>query len=133
MAESPIHEGGCLCGAVRYRATAEPDEVSHCHCEMCRHHGGTVFQTWVTFATGDLTFVEGAPEIYASSDIAERGFCDRCGTPLTFHFHAQPDRTSVTVGSLDRPEAVTPEHHHWGDEEVSWLRLDDGLPRRARD
>lgn len=133
MAERTIHEGGCLCGAVRYRATSAPIDASHCHCAMCRRHGGTVFQTWVTFATDELAFVKGAPKIYASSELAERGFCARCGTPLTFRYLATPGRLSVSVGSLDRPESVTPTLHHWGDEEISWLRLDDGLPRRARD
>lgn len=133
MAENTFHEGGCLCGAVRYRATSASTDASHCHCQMCRRHGGTVFQTWVSFAADDLAFVEGAPQIYASSELAERGFCARCGTPLTFRYLATPGRLSVFVGSLDRPESVTPSVHHWGDEEVSWLRLDDGLPRHARD
>ncbi len=128
---SDIHEGGCLCGAVRYRAKSAALETTHCHCEMCRRHGGTVFQTWVTFATNDFAFVSGRPAIYASSKDAERGHCRDCGTPLLFRYHAHPGRTSVTVGSLDRPETVTPSVHNWVLEKISWLRLDKDLARNS--
>ncbi|MCZ6863891.1 MAG: GFA family protein, partial [Alphaproteobacteria bacterium] len=31
------HEGGCLCGSVRYRAVVDDSGAAgHCHCGMCR-------------------------------------------------------------------------------------------------
>ncbi len=132
MAAETVHEGGCLCGAVRYRASAEPVRTSHCHCEMCRRHGGALFQTWVSFPSDRFAFVRGAPTVYASSDIAERGHCGRCGTPLTFQYLDRREDVSVSVGSLDRPNAITPTVHYWAKDMVSWLSIEDGLPRRNR-
>ncbi len=132
MTDDTVHQGGCLCGAVRYRATAEPLRASHCHCKMCRRHGGVLFQTWVSFPSDRFTFVRGAPTIYPSSDIAERGHCNRCGTPLTFQYLDKREYVSVSVGSLDRPDEVTPTVHFWAKDMIPWLSMDDRLPRRTR-
>ena len=121
--------GGCLCGAVRYRAKAEPLQVVHCHCGMCQKASGAPFQTWVAFRSADLAFTSGAPAHYQSSEIARRGYCARCGTPLTFQYLNRPEQLSVTVGSLDDPGRVRPERHYWTSRQVAWLKLDDGLPR----
>ena len=44
--------GGCLCGAVRYRASADPLRVVSCHCGMCRRTSGAAFLTFVHFPAG---------------------------------------------------------------------------------
>ncbi|MDP6567751.1 MAG: GFA family protein [Alphaproteobacteria bacterium] len=124
--------GGCLCGAVRYRTATPPGRVSHCHCQDCRKHSGAPFQTWANFATTDILFEAARPAIHASSAVAERGFCANCGTPLTFQYLETRDRLSLSVGSLDDPSAVTPECHYFAERPVSWLHLDDGLPRLDR-
>ena len=53
----------------------------------------------------DVEFVvtSGTSEDLSSSDIAERGFCARCGTPLTYLVFGGVDRVSITLGSLDGP------------------------------
>lgn len=122
--------GGCQCGAVRYEARAQPISPSLCHCRMCQKAYGNVFGALVWFPTESFRFTAGAPKEYRSSKIAVRGFCVNCGTPLTFAYDARPEQIAVTIGSLDRPEIAPPEVH-WGVESwVSWLRMNDGLPRR---
>jgi hypothetical protein len=76
-----------------------------------------------------LTFTRGSPHHYRSTPYAERGFCPSCDTQLTFRY-LRSDWIAVSIGSLDHPEAVQPKMH-WGIEsQVSWLSMDDGLPRK---
>ena len=64
--------GGCLCGAVRYRATAAPLRAVSCHCAMCRRASGAAFLTFVHFPKEAFAWTEGAPTRYRSSANAER-------------------------------------------------------------
>jgi len=77
-------KGSCQCGAVRFRARAKSDEAYYCHCAMCRRAFGNIFATLVPVAKADVTWETRAPDYYASSKIARRGFCAKCGTPLSF-------------------------------------------------
>lgn len=126
---SRVREGGCFCGAVRYRAAGTPYDVTHCHCTICRRLSAAAFVTWATFRSADFTVTSGVPARIASSDRAERTFCGRCGTPLTFRLHARPQELDVTVCSLDDPEGVVCEDHTQTATALSWVRLADGLPR----
>lgn len=124
--------GGCLCGALRYQSTGAPERVVHCHCGMCRRASGAAFLTLVGFKAEDFTWTQGAPAIYRSSRQAERGFCRRCGSTMSYHLSTENWRSFVALGSLDRPEAVAPEEHCFADAQLPWLHLDDGLPRLPR-
>ena len=124
--------GGCLCGAVRYRATADPIRAVNCHCGMCRRLSGAAFLTYVHFLIGAFTWTKGEPTRYRSSSEAGRGFCDRCGSTLTMYETVLKDRVQVTLGSLDRPENVRPDDHVWTESQLAWLHIDDDLPRFPR-
>ena len=123
--------GGCFCGAVRYRVRGEPHPVCHCHCLNCRRSSGAPFVTWAEFDSADLTFVSGEPGTYVQEERVERTFCRECGTSLTYR-RRQSSRLDVAVASLDDPESVTPADHLWTSRQLSWIRLDDGLPRYKR-
>ena len=116
--------GGCQCGAVRYRVTGEVRHGTLCHCRMCQRATGNAFAPLVE-TTGVVW--QGEPAVWASSDIAERGFCANCGTPL---FYRQP-RTEITelmIGTLDDPNAIDPIKHNGTESMVSWLRFADDRP-----
>jgi hypothetical protein len=104
----PVLTGGCQCGAVRYALLARPERVGICHCRMCQKAVGGPFFAWAAVADTDLAWTHGAPAQFASSSAAVRGFCARCGTPLTFRYRKRPDHIDVSLGSLDDPAAVTP-------------------------
>lgn len=125
--------GGCLCGAVRYRSESAPFRVTHCHCGDCRRISGAAFLTSVAFKTEDFVWSGEAPSRYRSSEGAERAFCAKCGSTLGIIEHALPHWTQVTLGSLDRPQDVSPEDHIWVQSRLPWLKIDDGLPGFARD
>ena len=121
--------GGCLCGTVRYRATADPIRAVHCHCGMCRRESGAAFLTHVHFSIEAFSWTEGAPTLYRSSASAGRGFCANCGSTLQMHEDVLDDRVQVTLGSLDTPEKVQPQDHVWTDSQLPWLKIEDELPR----
>ena len=121
--------GGCLCGAVRYRATAEPLRAMICHCETCRRVSGSAFLSFVHFPKDSFAWTAGAPTRYRSSAFAERGFCSVCGSTLSMHEEVLADRVQVTLGSLDRAEDVRPDDHVWTRSRLSWLAVADDLPR----
>jgi hypothetical protein len=113
-------KGGCQCGAVRYRLTAKPTGANICHCRMCQKAGGSPFMAFGGVRLSNFVVTSGAIATFSSSDIAERGFCARCGTPLTYQ-GVGADRISVTLGSLDDPGAVEPETQLGVESKVSWL------------
>lgn len=77
--------GHCLCGAVTIEATPQRRHLEACHCDMCRRWGGIAF---MGVGCGDQVKLSGEEHItrYRSSDWAERGFCNQCGSNLFFRF-----------------------------------------------
>jgi hypothetical protein len=126
-------EGGCQCGAIRYRLEAAPRYVCHCHCGMCRRAGGAPVVSWAALGEDEVSILSGGPRWYRSSDHARRGFCPNCGTPLFFHSTHYPGAIDVTVGSLDEPERLKPDFHVYEPDRIPWLHIDDGLPRHIED
>ena len=124
-----IHEGGCLCGDLRYRIEGDFLHACHCHCSLCRRASGAAFVTWVAAPASAFAFTRGAPGVFESSDVAERTFCPRCGTQLTFRHAESAHQVDVTVGSLDGADAVRPQDHIWDSSRLPWLAIDDALPR----
>ena len=120
--------GGCLCGAVRYEATELPSVVNYCHCRMCQRWSGSAFVVAAKFPREAVTFTQGQPEYYRSSEIGERGYCTSCGSPLIFRYVGL-DPIYVAVGTLDRPEDAPPTLHTCIESKVPWLHIDDDLPR----
>jgi len=129
--ELPEITGGCYCGAIRYRVAATTRDVSHCHCTICRRTTGAPFVTWATFPVTALVFTAGTPAELRATPRAVRQLCAACGTALTFRETARPHSVDVTVGSMDRPDAVVPAAHIWTASQLAWLHLADDLPRHA--
>jgi hypothetical protein len=128
----PHLTGGCQCGAIRYRVPAEPRRASVCYCRMCQKASGGPFMAFMRFVSGDIEWSAAAPQIFRSSSLAERGFCGRCGTPLTYHWIGGP-HTSLTVNSLDDPEAVRPDRRYSPETETSWCASLGELPGKSLD
>jgi hypothetical protein len=126
----PPFAGGCQCGAVRYRLMAAPKGGSVCHCRMCQKAGGAPFMAFTGVKNADLVFTQGAPAKFSSSDIAERGFCAACGTPLTYQMTGSK-RISVTIGSLDDPAMFGPAEQLGVESRLAWLATLATLPERT--
>ncbi|HTV71602.1 MAG TPA: GFA family protein [Rhizobiaceae bacterium] len=94
--------GGCQCGAVRFRLTGF-GRASICHCRMCQKAFGSFFGPLVT-AKG-LEWTRGVPAKFDSSNVVKRGFCAKCGTPLTYEYEGGIE---VAIGALDDPKKAPP-------------------------
>jgi hypothetical protein len=115
--------GGCQCGRVRYRAQGPRDRSSLCFCRMCQRASGGPFMAFVRFPADQVTWIT-PPDVFASSNKVERGFCRACGTPLSYR-HVGGPNISLTLYSLDDPAAVEPDVGFTLEAKPAWLdRLD---------
>lgn len=105
MSSQIVHTGGCQCGAVRFRVEGEFGEPSVCHCRMCQKAFGGFYAPLVSTRGATLTWTRGAPAKFKSSNFVERGFCEKCGTPLTYE---APDGIALAIGAFDHPETLVP-------------------------
>jgi len=112
--------GGCQCGAVRYRLNVAPLRANICHCRMCQKAGAAPFMAFAALPVAEFEVARGEIATFKSSEIAERGFCRACGTPLTYRALDSAD-TSVTILSLDDPNAVAPDTQLGVESQVRWL------------
>lgn len=98
---------------------------------MCRRANAAPAVAWAMFQEAQVRFTQGAPASYRSSPEAKRGFCASCGTQISFTATYIPGLVDITVGSLDRPDAVSPQLHYWDSTRLPWVRFADNLPRHA--
>ena len=73
---------------------------------MCQRATGGVFAALAGTAPENFAWTQGTPAFFASSNLARRGFCEKCGTPLSFKYDTANARMYATIGSLDHPEQV---------------------------
>jgi hypothetical protein len=128
----PPLTGGCLCGAVRYRATPEHREGYYCHCRMCQLAFGNTRAAFVNLRKDQVQWLTAPPASYASSKLARRGFCANCGTPLSFEY-VDSERMDLSVGSLDDPGAVKPSSHFAVESRIAAWHAQDGLAEQRLD
>lgn len=132
MTENDAFEGGCLCGAIRYRSDAAPLRGVICHCSMCRRHSGSPILAFVHFPRDAFAWIGEEPTRFRSSAFAERGFCPHCGSTVSMHEEVLADRVQIAVGSLDQPNRVTIDDHVWSRERIAWFDTTDTTPRFDR-
>ena len=78
-----------------------------------------------------VTFTTGERVLYASSPGVQRGFCARCGTPLTYEGDRFPGETHFYVSTFDDPRGFSPEFHVYCEDRLQWFEIADSLPRHA--
>ena len=123
-------EGGCSCGAVRYRLTSEPMFVHCCHCLNCQRQTGSAFVINLLIEA-DRVEVRGEPRpVDAPRDdgSAQRIFrCPSCQVAV-FSEYGFPEVRFVRAGTLDEPSAVTPDVHIFTRSKLPWVTLPDDTP-----
>ena len=124
-------EGGCACGAVRYRLASEPMFVHCCHCLNCQRQTGSAFvinllieADRVELSAGDPVAVD-APRDDGSVQRIFR--CPRCQVAV-FSEYSAPQVRFVRAGTLDDPASVTPDVHIYTRSKVPWVTLPAGAP-----
>ena len=132
MNESQLHEGGCICGAVRYRVAGPPAMVAYCHCEDCRRSSGSVVSVLAGFSREGFEWLGGSPTCFSTTPAVDRGFCNACGAPLFYENRNFPENIYLHIGSFDHPDRLPPDRHTWVSQRISWHEIKDDLKQYQR-
>ncbi len=126
--KTPVAAGGCQCGNVRYALYVAPQNAHVCHCRMCQRATGGVFAALAGAPKSDFAWTRGDPAFFASSNLASRGYCRDCGTPLSFSYDLPDARIYVTIGSLDDPNSAPIVRQYGVESRLSWVKFCDEIP-----
>lgn len=126
------HEGGCFCGAIRFRLIGDPLHSLICHCTSCRRASGAPSVAWLTFDRRQVEFLCGEARCFRSSPGVVRRFCANCGSQISYETDASPASIDLTTASLDDPAAFPPSREVWVEDKLGWEALDDSLEHCAR-
>jgi hypothetical protein len=126
-----FREGGCLCGAVRYRARGNPSRTVVCHCRFCQRCTGSAFALWPTFSERDVDLV-GATSSYEhrsgeSGRWIRLNFCARCGTTVTSTFEKGPGELAILGGTFDETGWIGVDRQVWTRSKQHWVPLPAGV------
>jgi hypothetical protein len=124
-------EGGCACGAVRYRLSSEPLFVHCCHCLNCQRQTGSAFVINLLIEAERVEILATAPQpvdVPRDDGSAQRIFrCPRCEVAV-FSEYGRPEVWFVRGGTLDDPTRIVPDVHIYTRSKVGWVTLQEGTP-----
>lgn len=132
MTEAKTHEGGCLCGSIRYRVTGKPVALTLCHCRSCRLACGGPSVAWTVLRCDDFAYLSAEPISFQSSPSVVRTFCGACGTSLTYQRESWPDTIDIMTATLDAPDEFAPTKEIWVEHKLAWESLNDAIPHFPR-
>ena len=126
-------DGGCTCGAVRYRMTSKPLFVHCCHCRWCQRETGASFALNAMIEADRVLVLNGVPEIVSTPSNSGRGQkisrCPACRIALWSNYSGAGDAIRfVRVGTLDQPDRLPPDIHIFTGSKQPWVVLDGGAP-----
>ncbi len=128
MSETERHQGGCLCGAVRYELAGAPTSANICYCTQCQRQSGSPVPAFVSYPLACFSLVAGAPADYRSSPRALRQFCAACGSSL-FWREDGAGEIDVYSGTLDEPRRMPPPAFAiWAAHRARWVPEFEGTP-----
>jgi hypothetical protein len=126
-------DGGCACGAVRYRMTTPPLFVHCCHCKDCQRQTGSAFALNALIETDRVDMLSGETQRYDMPTDSGRPHgvyrCTHCGTAVWSEYGGLKVLRFVRVGTLDDPSALPPDVHIYTRSKLPWVVLPDGVPR----
>jgi hypothetical protein len=129
--EAILPEGGCACGAVRYRLRSGPLIVHACHCTECQRLTGAAFAVNALIESDRLEILAGDPRavpVPGTSGKPQDIFrCPACATALWSHYPGAGAKLAfVRVGTLDEPARLPPDIHIFTSTKLPWLALPEG-------
>ena len=122
-------EGGCVCGAIRYRLNAAPLSLSACHCKRCQSYSGGAYSMSMPALRKDFEILQGVATEY--NEPADSGrtlavfFCAKCGTRVWHAPAHSPDQINIKPGTLDDTSWIAPVAHLWTSRMQPGTRLED--------
>jgi hypothetical protein len=124
-------EGGCACGAVRYRLTSEPLFTHCCHCLNCQRQTGSAFVINLLIEADRVELLAGEPQpVEVPRDDGSKQRISRCSNcqVAVFSDYGRAEVLFVRGGTLDQPREITPDVHIFTKSKVSWVTLPDSVP-----
>jgi len=128
---SATREGGCSCGAIRYRLTSEPLVTHCCHCLNCQRQTGSAFVINLLIEANRVELLAGTPQaVDVPRDDGSSQQVFRCPTcqVAVFSNYGRPEVRFVRGGTLDDPTAVAPDIHIYTRSKVDWVKLPESVP-----
>jgi len=125
-------EGGCACGAVRYRLASAPMFVHCCHCRDCQRQTGSAFVLNALIEADRVALLSGDLEEITVPTDSGRGQkiyrCASCEIAVWSVYRGIDKLRFVRIGTLDDPSALTPDVHIYVRSKLPWIKLPDGVP-----
>jgi hypothetical protein len=124
-------QGGCACGALRYRLASEPMFVHCCHCLNCQRQTGSAFVINLLIEADRVELVRGEPQaVDVPRDEGRPQRIHRCPDcqVAVYSEYSRPEVLFVRAGTLDDPSTVTPDVHIYTRSKLPWITLPDGVP-----
>lgn len=125
--------GGCYCGAVRYEAEADLEQIYFCHCRGCQRSTGTPAYTGVIVKADSFRYNRDEVTEFQTSEVGKNYFCKHCGSTIVWIASEHPEWTNIALGTLDHPEKVVPTKHTCVESQLPWYRILDNLPKERCD
>ena len=116
------HQGGCLCGALRFETYSEPVWVFLCHCRMCAKHTGAPFAMLAEYSP-EAVSISGDSYGYRSSENIDRRGCAKCGAPVYIVVGNDEiiRKFEIYVGAMDEQKSFRPEFENFDGHRPDWL------------
>ena len=131
---SDFREGGCSCGAVRYRLASDPLFTHCCHCLNCQRQTGSAFVINLLIETDRVEPLAGDPRpvnVPRSAGNKQRVFrCPTCQVAV-YSQYTRAGIRFVRGGTLDDPASIAPDVHIYARSKLSWVTLPDSVPAFA--
>jgi hypothetical protein len=128
---SAPREGGCSCGAIRYRLASDPLFTHCCHCLNCQRQTGSAFVVNLLIEADRVELLAGAPrpvDVPRDDGGVQRIFrCPACGVAV-YSQYGRPDVLFVRGGTLDDPSDVVPDVHIYTRSKAGWVVLPESAP-----
>jgi len=126
---SETFEGGCACGAVRFRLGSRPMFTHCCHCLDCQKQTGGAFAINGLIETDRIAMLQGAPAAIAMPSPSGRGHdiyrCQKCEVAVWSDYGRRPYIRFVRLACLDEPHAIEPDVHIFVKSKAPWVKLPD--------
>jgi len=119
-------EGGCACGAVRYRLTKAPPFIYTCHCSDCQKLTTSAFTLSAPVARDTLEITQGTLKSWTrttteSGRPTDQHVCANCGVRIYSEPPQAPDRVTLRLGTLDDTSWLRPAAAIWMKSAQPWF------------